>query len=76
MTLRTLLQFEELDAVISSSMQQPRKLIKVIFFATYLEPALLVVGLVCYFITRFWKVFVKNQKPWRSIRILHIQCHR
>ena len=34
-------------------MQQQRKLIKVIFCATYLEPALLVVGLVRYFITRF-----------------------
>ena len=47
-------------------MQQPRKIIPVIYSATYLEPALFVVGLVCYFITCFWKIFFKNQNPWKS----------
>ena len=72
---RILLQFEESDTVINSSMQQPRKLIPVIYSATYFEPALLVGGLVCFFITRFWKVFVKNQKPWQSTRGLLNECH-
>ena len=42
------------DPVINSSMQQPRKLLPVIYCATYLEPALLVDGL---------KNIRKNQKP-------------
>ena len=53
MILRTLIQFKESDLIINSSMQQPRKIIPVIYCATYLEPALFVVGLVCYFITCF-----------------------
>ena len=63
------------DSVINSSMQQPWKLLPVIYCATYLEPALLVDGLVCYFITHFLKDIRENQKPWKSTRALLIACH-
>ena len=56
-------------------MQQPWKLLPLIYCATYLELALLVNGLVCYFITHFWKVFVKNEKPWKSTQTLLTECH-
>ena len=51
----TLLESEESDPVINSSMQQPRKHFPVIYCATYLEPDLLVDSLVCYFIAHFLK---------------------
>ena len=62
------------DSVINSSMQ-PRKLLPVICCATYLEPALLVDELVCYFITHFLKDIRGSQKPWKSTRALLIACH-
>ena len=62
------------DAVINSSIQQPRKLLPVIYCATYSEPALLVDGLVRYSITHFLKNIRKNQKPWKSTRALLIEC--
>ena len=46
------------DPVINSSMQQPRKLLPVIYCATYLEPALLMDGLMCSWLI-FRKLFVK-----------------
>ena len=41
----------------------------------YFEPASLLDGLVCFFVTHFWKVFVKNQKPRKSTRALFIECY-
>ena len=38
-------------------------------------PALLVDGLVCYFITHFLRNIRKNQKPEKSTRALLIECH-
>ena len=63
------------DPVINSSMQQLRKRLPVIYCATYIESALLVDGLVCYFITHFLKNIRKNQKPEKSTRALLIECH-
>ena len=63
------------DPVINLSLQQPRKLPPVIYCATYLEPALLVDGLVCYFITHFLKNIRKNQKPWKSTWAKLIECY-
>ena len=56
-------------------MQQLRKRLPVIYCATYIESALLVDGLVCYFITHFLKNIRKNQKPEKSTRALLIECH-
>ena len=42
---RTLIQFEESDPVINSSMQQRRKRIPVVYCTTCIEPVLLVDGL-------------------------------
>ena len=50
-------------------MQQPRKLHLVIYCATYLEPALLVDGLVCYFVTHFMESIRE-----KSLDLL-IECH-
>ena len=58
------------DPVINWSMQQPRKFLPIIYCATYLESALLVDGLVCYFITHFLKNIRKKQKPEKSTRAL------
>ena len=63
------------DPVINLSLQQPRKLPPVIYCATYLESALLVDGLVCYFITHFLKNIRKNQKPWKSTWAKLIECY-
>ena len=63
---RILLQFEESDPVINSSMQQPQKRFLVIYCATYLEPALLVDRLVCYFITHFLKSIREKSKALKK----------
>ena len=63
------------DPVINSSLRQRRKLLPVIYCATYLEPALLVDGFVCFFITHFLKNIRKNQKPWKSTWAKLIECH-
>ena len=54
------------DPVINSSMQQLRKLLPVIYCATYLEPALLVDGLVFISLLVFWKIFVKIKSPEKA----------
>ena len=56
-------------------MQQLRKRLPVIYCTTYLESALLVDGLVCYFITHFLKNIRKNQKPEKSTRALLTEYH-
>ena len=58
------------DPMVNSSMQHLRKRLPVIYCATYLESALLVDGLVCYFITHFLKNIRKKQKPEKSTRAL------
>ena len=63
------------DPVINSSIQQSRKILPVIYCATYSEPVLLVDGLVRYSITHFLKKIRKNQKSWKSTRALLIECH-
>ena len=63
---RILLQFEESDPMVNSSMQQPRKRFPVIRCATYLEPALLVDRLVCYFITHFLKSIREKSKALKN----------
>ena len=63
---RILLQFEESDPVINSSMQQPQKRFLVIYCATYLKPALLVDRLVCYFTTYFFKSIREKSKALKK----------
>ena len=63
---RILLQFEESDPMLNSSMQQPRKRFPVIYCATYLKPAILVGGLVCYFITHFLKSIREKSKAFKK----------
>ena len=66
------------DPATNSSMQQQRKPLPVIYCSTYLEPALLVDGLVCHLIIHFLKKyslkiksFEKVHESWMS---LSIQC--
>ena len=56
-------------------MQQPQKLLSVIYCAALLRPALLMDGSMYYFITHFLKNICKNQKPLKNTRALLIECH-
>ena len=48
-------------------MQQQRKPLPVIYCSTYLEPALLVDGLVCSFITHFLKKYSLKTKSFEKV---------